>query len=595
MSRLQCYQKSMKQNRTETLISKLSQLKAGEHTFIIVMSIAVGLLSGLANIAFRFTMTSVHDIIFEGGSSLLKIKSGGLNALLLPLIPVCGALLLIPLVLFFRDDINGYGFPRFIERVNIRGGKLKVKTIFSKILGAAFTIGTGGSAGVEGPIAHIGGVCGSFIGQLFRVSGNRIKLLIAAGSAGGVAATFNAPIAGVMFATEIVLLGNYELTSFASIIISAGMATVVSRMYYGENPVFTVPAYQVGAYEIPLYILFGVFIGVVAVLFIKVFYTVRDRFDSLKIHPYLKPVIGVFIVGLIGIVFPQVLGDGYEFIQEALEGRMIFLVMSALILFKIIATSLTLGSGGAGGVFAPALFIGAMAGGSFGWIVHTLFPAYTSGPAAYATVGVGAFLAATTHAPLTGIFLLFEMTANYKIIIPIMFASILGTLTAKRLYHDSIDTVDLSRKGINFHDGREASVLSTIRVGSVMNTEFTTVHEDTDIHDLLDKVIKVGRFYMPVVDNDGNLSGIVSLQDIKSVILEEDLKELIKVKYLMKSTKVITLTPHDNLNTAIEKFSIKDLGEIPVVDYANRKKVVGMLKRGDVFNAYNKELLRRRI
>lgn len=576
-------------------MKKLSKLRAGEHTIIIVMSIAVGLLSGFANIAFRFTLTSVRKIIFEGGSSFLHIPDGGLNRLLLPLIPVCGAVLLIPVVLIFRDDIHGYGFPNFLERVNIRGGRLKVRTVFSKILGSAFTIGTGGSAGVEGPIAHIGGACGSIIGQIFRVSGNRIKLLIAAGSAGGVAATFNAPIAGVMFATEIVLLGNYELTSFASIIISAGMATVVSRIYYGENPVFTVPAYQVSAYEIPLYILFGVFIGVIAVFYIRVFYTVKDRFNGMKIHPHLKPVIGAFVVGVIGIVFPQVLGDGYEFIQQALDGRMIFLVMSALILFKIIATSLTLGSGGAGGVFAPALFIGAMAGGAFGWAVHTLFPAYTASPGAYATVGVGAFLAATTHAPLTGIFLLFEMTGNYRIIIPIMFASILGTLTAKRLYHDSIDTVELSRKGINFHDGREASVLSTIRVGSVMTTEFTTVHEDTDIHDLLDKVIKVGRFYLPVVDNDGLLKGIVSLQDIKSVILEEELKGLIKVKYLLKSTNVITLTPHDNLNTAIEKFSLKDLGEIPVVDFANRKKVVGMLKRGDVFNAYNKEIIRRRI
>jgi CIC family chloride channel protein len=585
----------MQQNKKKSFADRIARLRAGEHTVIIVMSMAVGLLSGFANIAFRFTMTTVHEIIFVGGSSLLGIYKGGIHSLLLPLLPICGALLLIPLAFLFKDDIYGYGFPKFLERINIHGGRLKVKTVFSKILSSSFTIGTGGSAGVEGPIAQIGGACGSFIGQIFRVSGNRIKLLIAAGSAGGVAATFNAPIAGVMFATEIVLLGNYELTSFAAIIISAGMATVVSRMYYGENPVLTVPAYEVSGHEVPLYIIFGVFIGIVAVLYIRVFYAVKDRFDSIEMHRYTKPVIGALVVGLIGIIFPQVLGDGYEFIEEALEGRMMFMLMLALIFFKIVATSFTLGSGGAGGVFAPALFIGAMAGGSFGWIVHTLLPEYTAGPGAYATVGVGAFLAAMTHAPLTGIFLLFEMTANYKIIIPIMFASIAGTLTAKALYDDSMDTVELSRKGINFHDGREASVLSTITVGKVMNKEFTTVHEDTDIHELLDKVIEGGRFYLPVVDDDELLTGIVSLQDIKSVILEEELKELIKVKYLLKTKNVIVLTPNDNLNTAIEKFSIKDLGELPVVDVYNRRRVVGMLKRGDVFNAYNKELLRRRI
>ncbi len=580
-------------SKKEKILGRLSQIGMGEHTIIIAMSIIIGLLSGLANMLFRATMNFVHEIVFVGGSALLRISEGGYYKLLLPLLPVCGALLLIPLSVAFREDVNGYGFPRFLEKVNITAGRIRKRTVPLKILSAAFTIGTGGSAGVEGPIAQIGGAVGSFVGRIFRVSGNRMKLLIAAGSAGGIAATFNAPIAGVMFASEIVLLGNYELTSFAAIIISSGIATVVSRMYYGANPIFTVPAYEVTAYEIPLYILFGVFIGVIAVLYIIVFYRVKDVFDRLRIHPQLKPVTGAFIVGAIGIFFPYVLGDGYEFIEQTLDGKVVFLVMFALIFLKIIATSFTLGSGGAGGVFAPALFIGAMAGGAFGWVVHSLFPAYTAHPGAYATVGVGAFLAAATHAPLTGTFLLFEMTGNYKIIIPIMFASIVGTLTARRLHHDSIDTVELSRKGINIHDGREATVLSSIRVGDVMKKNFTTVHEDTGMHELLGKVVAGESLYFPVVDSQGLLTGIISLQDIKSVLFEEDLKEILKVKHIV-SRKVIVLTPDDNLNTAIEKFAVKDLEEIPVVDMFNQRRVVGMLKRGDVITAYNKELLRRR-
>ncbi|GBD96930.1 MAG TPA: chloride channel protein [Nitrospirae bacterium] len=584
----------MKIDKDTTFLDRLSQFKIGEHPVIIAMSVVVGLLSGFANILFRATMHFVHNIVFVGGSDLLNINEGGFYKFLIPLLPVCGALLLIPLSFIFRGESYGYGFPKFLELVNIKGGRIKRRTFFSRILSAAFTIGSGGSAGVEGPIAQIGGAVGSFVGQIFRVSGNRIKLLIAAGSAGGIAATFNAPIAGVMFATEIVLLGNYELTSFAAIVISSGIATVVSRMYYGANPIFTVPEYTVNAYEIPLYIFLGIFVGVTAVLYIKTFYKVKDGFDSLKIHPWLKPVIGAFIVGSIGIFFPHILGDGYEYIEQALEGNMLVTVMLALIFLKIIATSFTLGSGGAGGMFAPALFIGSMAGGSFGWVVHTLFPAYTATPGAYATVGVGAFLAAATHAPMTAIFLLFEMTGNYRIIVPIMFASILGTLTAKRLYHDSIDTVELTRKGINIHDGREATVLSSIRVSSVMKKKFTTVHEETGIHELLEKIIEGESFYFPAVDDEGLLTGIISLQDIKSVLFEEDLKELLKVKHII-SRNVITLTPHDNLNTAIEKFSLKDIGELPVVDIFNKRRVLGMLKRGDVMTAYNKELLRRRI
>ncbi|HDH04918.1 MAG TPA: chloride channel protein [Nitrospirae bacterium] len=584
----------MKIDKDITFIDRLSQFKIGEHPVIIAMAVVVGLLSGFANILFRATMHFVHNVIFVGGSDLLNINEGGFYKLLIPLLPVGGALLLIPLSFIFRGESYGYGFPKFLELVNIKGGRIKRRTFFSRILSSAFTIGSGGSAGVEGPIAQIGGAVGSFVGQTFKVSGNRIKLLIAAGSAGGIAATFNAPIAGVMFATEIVLLGNYELTSFAAIVISSGIATVVSRMYYGSNPIFTVPEYTVNAYEIPLYIFLGIFVGVTAVLYIKTFYKVKDGFDRLKIHPWLKPVIGAFIVGSIGIFFPQIFGDGYEYIEQALEGNMLVTVMLALIFLKIIATSFTLGSGGAGGVFAPALFIGSMAGGTFGWVVHSLFPAYTATPGAYATVGVGAFLAAATHAPMTAIFLLFEMTGNYRIIVPIMFASILGTLTAKRLYHDSIDTVELTRKGINIHDGREATVLSAIRVSSVMKKKFTTVHEETGIHELLEKIIEGESFYFPAVDDEGLLTGIISLQDIKSVLFEEDLKELLKAKHII-SRNVIVITPNDNLNTAIEKFSLKDIGELPVVDIFNKRRVLGMLKRGDVMTAYNKELLRRRI
>ena len=185
------------------------------------------------------------------------------------------------------------------------------------------------------------------------------------------------------------------------------------------------------------------------------------------------------------------------------------------------------------------------------------------------------------------------MTGNYKIIVPIMFASIVGTLTAKHLYHDSIDTVELTRKGYNMHDGREATVLSTIRVYEVMKAKFTTIHEDMDVHNLLENVVDGESFYFPVVDDENLLTGIVSFQDIRSVLFEEDLKGLVRVKYLL-SRNVIVLKENDNLNTAIERFAVKDIGELPVVSTINDRKIVGMLKRGDVMSAYNRELIKRR-
>jgi CIC family chloride channel protein len=575
-----------------TLKDCAKAFRIGEQPTIIIMGFLVGILAGSVNVMFRTAMNISHDIIFIGGSRLLHITDGGAYKALLPLLPIAGAVLIIPLSLLFPGEVNGYGFSKFLETVNLRGGVIKVRNIFLKTLAPALTIGTGGSAGVEGPIATIGGTVGSAIGQLFRASENRMKLLIAAGAAGGIAATFNAPIAGIMFAVEIVLLGNYELSSFSAIVISSGIATVISRGFYGANPAFQVPQYDLKSpLEIPFYIIFGVLIGVLAVFYIKLFHKTREEFESFRLHRQLKPILGAFIVGAIGIFLPQIMGNGYEYIEEALSGKILFSVVAALVLFKIVATSVTLGSGGAGGVFAPALFIGAMAGGTFGHIVHHFFPASTASPEAYATVGIGAFLAASTHAPLTGIFLLFEMTGNYKIIIPLMFASIIGTLVAKMLYEDSIDTVELTKRGIKIHAGREVSIMSRILVREIMDPDFITVPQDTLLKDLIDVMIRKDKFYVPVLDNAGDMLGIVSGQDIRPALFEEKVKNVVKAGEVA-TEKVIVLRPGDDLNTAINAFARKDIEEIPVVAEYNPKKVVAMVKRKDLIDAYNREVLK---
>jgi CIC family chloride channel protein len=568
--------------------------RLGEHTSLIIMAFIVGLLAGAANVVFRSAMNLAHDLIFTGGWRLLHIGNGGGYKALIPLLPMAGAVLLIPLSLAFPGEVNGYGFSRYLEVVNIRGGVIKARNIFLKIIAPALTIGSGGSAGVEGPIAIIGGAVGSTFGQITKASQNRMKLLIAAGSAGGIAATFNAPIAGVMFALEIVLLGNYELASFSAIVISSGIATVVSRAVYGPNPAFPVPQYDLRSpLEIPFYILLGVIVGVIAVVYIKVFHKIKDEFDLLRLHPQAKPILGAFIVGAIGIFLPQIMGNGYEFIDQALNGGILLPAIALLVVFKIIATSVTLGSGGAGGIFAPALFIGAMAGGSFGYVVHHFFPAQTAFPGAYATVGIGSFLAAATHAPLTGIFLLFEMTGNYKIIIPLMFTSIIGTLVAKRLYPESIDTVELTKRGIKIHAGREVSVMSRIKVRDVMDTDVVTVPKDTSLDELINTMIAKDRFYIPVTDEYGNMFGIVSSQDIRPVLFEEDIKRIVSAGQIA-TEKVIALTPEDDLNKAMSAFSLKDIEEIPVVSPENPMKVVAMLRRKNVIDAYNNEVLKER-
>lgn len=578
-------------------MKRLKVFLPGENTRMVIIASFIGIVAGCANILFRTVTEFINTQVFDRGFQLFGLERGGVNLLLLPLIPMTGMLLLIPLSLLFPGEVNGYGFTKFLRKVNIEGGFIRFRTIVLKIVSTSLTIGTGGSAGAEGPIAHVGGALGSQVGQFFRVSGSRMKVYIAAGSAGAVAAVFNAPIAGIFFASEIVLLGTYEFSSFAALVISSALATVVSRAYYGESPAFPIPDYHLinPMAEIPLYVLMGILVGIIAVIHIRFFYYVRDRFGELKIHPQVKPILGALIIGAIAIFFPQVMGDGYEYIGEVLSGRGVLPAMVVLIFAKIIATAVTLGSGGAGGVFAPALFIGAVTGGAFGSVAHNLFPAVTATPGAYAAVGVGAFLAAATHAPLTAIFLLFEMTGNYLIIIPIMLSSIIGTAVAARLYKDSIDTVDFSREGIDIHEGRETAIMKSIRVGKAITEDVDFIMESANINNLLE-IFRLAQdsFYFPVLDETGQLSGIISMQDVKGILHDKQLRLSNTVGDIC-TRDVITLTPDDNLYMAMMLFEKKGIEEIPVIEGPDEKWVLGMLKRRDVIAAYNHEVLKKGI
>ena len=579
------------------MLTKLKLFLPGENTIMLVTAALIGLLAGVAIIVFREAVELVHEFVFVQGYELLRIGEGGWRRFLLPLIPMFGMVLLIPLSLLFPGKVNGYGFTRFLRRVNLENGVINAKNIFIKIAATAITIGSGNSAGVEGPIAQIGGALGSQVGQKFRVSGVRIKVYIAAGSAGAIAGIFNAPIAGIFFAAEIVLLGTYEISSFAALVIASAMATVVSRAYYGEIPAFPIPDYHMvnPFVEMPLYAVMALILGLLAVVHIRFFYFVRDKFQALPIHAQIKPIIGAFMVGSIGIVFPQVMGDGYEFIELALAGHGIIWIMLALIAMKSIATAITLGSGGAGGVFAPALFIGAVAGGAFGAVAHYLLPEYTASSGAYATIGIGAFLAASTHAPMTAMFLLFEMTGNYLIIVPIMLTAIMATVTASKFYPDSIDTVDFTREGINIHEGREVAILKSIRVGKALTEEVDFISETANINQLLELfAMAKDSFYFPVINHTGMMVGVVSMQDVKTILHDEEQRVCFLVGAIC-SHDVISMTPDDNLYEAMQLFDVKGLEEIPVVESKEDPWVLGMIKRKDVITAYNREILRRGI
>jgi CIC family chloride channel protein len=336
----------------------------------------------------------------------------------------------------------------------------------------------------------------------------------------------------------------------------------------------------------------GVLAGFVAFLFTRALYKTEDLWDDIKIPEYLKPVLGGFAIGSLGLLFPQILGVGYESITLALLGQMSWILLLALVFVKIAATSLTIGSGGSGGVFAPSLFIGAMMGGLFGHVVHHLFPSVTATSGAYSLVGMGAIVAGTTHAPITAILILFELTGTYRIILPLMMTCIISALTARQLQSESIYTMKLVRRGIDVRAGKEISILKSLFVRDFMVRNVVSISENLNLSDLL-SLIKESTFtYFPVVNGREELVGIISLQDIRPVLLEETLMDLVIAKDLMNEV-VITTTADQNLYEAMGKFTSRDIDQIPVVDQDNPKKIMGMLRRSDVIKAYQNALLER--
>jgi len=575
----------------KTLFNLIDSFRKSEYTVTITLAIFIGLLGGFGAIGFRLLIRAFQSILYGPGPDLLYI------VLSIPwywkiLIPAIGGSVVGPLVFFLAREAKGHGVPEVMEAVAMRSGVIRKRVVIVKTLASAICIGSGGAVGREGPIVQIGSAIGSAFGQMLRVSGNRLRNLVGCGAAAGIAATFNAPIAGAIFSLE-VILGEFEMGTFGPIVLASVMATVVSRAFLGNYPAFTIPEYQlVSVWEIPAYLIMGILGGLVAVLFTKSLYKAEDLWEDLRIPEYAKPALGGLAIGCLSLFFPQILGVGYETITTALLGQLPWLLILTLVFAKIAATSLTIGSGGSGGIFAPSLFIGAMMGGAFGHIVHSLFPSVTASSGAYSLVGMGAIVAGATHAPITSILILFELTDDYRIILPLMMTCIISAVTASQLKRESIYTMKLVRRGIDVRAGREVSILKSLLVRDFMVKDLVFVSEVMPLNSLLHLIKESTSSYFPVLNSREELAGMISLRDIRPILMEESLMDLVIAKDIM-SEDVITLSVDENLYDAMGKFGIKDIGQLPVVDRRKPRKVVGMLKRADVIVAYNNAVLRR--
>ncbi|MCB0284121.1 MAG: chloride channel protein [Calditrichae bacterium] len=576
---------------TDRLRSAFGILRRAEHIFMVMSAIVIGILGALGAILFRFMIKYAQELFF-GSSDFSTANLEQIPFWLIISLPVLGGLLVGPLVHFVAWEVRGSGIPEVMESVAVRGGSIRPRVAIVKSIAAAITIGSGGSAGREGPIVQIGSAIGSVFGQFLAVSARHLRTFVACGAAAGIAATFNAPIAGALFAVEIIL-GEYAVAQFSPIVISSVVATVISRHYIGDFPAFHVPGYQlVSAWEFIPYVLLGILSGIVAVFFIKSIYKTQDIFDNLKVPGWLKPAIGGLIVGAIAIPFRQVLGVGYESINDALWGKDLSWLLIVLLVLKIIATSATLGAGGSGGIFAPSLFIGAMLGSFVGLQAHSFYPGLMANAGAFALVGMGAMVAATTHAPITAILIIFELTNDYKIIPPLMVSAIIAVLLATWLKKESIYTMKLVRRGVNIFEGRDINILRSLYVRDVLNKDIETIRANSSFHEMIQLMVSSSHHEYFLVDNNNRLTGTFSIDEIKEFLKDENYLSGLVIAADIAHPPSAYLLPDDNLDLVMHNFGRYNVDELPVVTDNESKTFLGIVQRKDVIDAYNKEIFK---
>ncbi len=567
------------------------KFKTTEHTFIVFVAVIIGIIGGLGAVGIYHGIRLFEKMFWGIANPNIAYftETSWYIKIIMPTIAGFVVGLIIHLV---AKEAKGHGVPEVMEAIALRNGVIRKRVATAKLIASSLYIGGGGSVGREGPVIQIGSAIGSALGQFFQVNPQRMKTFVACGAAAGIAAAFNAPIAGALFSLEIIL-GDFALPKFSPIVISPVAATVVSHMFLGDHTAFQVPEYQlVSAFELIPYAVLGIFSGLVAWLFIKTLHGSEEFFERIKYPIYLKTMVGGLIIGIMGCFIPQIYGVGYDTMDSALRGNLLGQTLLLLVFAKIIATSISLGSGGSGGIFAPSLFLGTSAGGAFGVLVHSLFPEISASPGAYALVGMGAVVAATTHAPLTATLIIFEMTNDYSIILPLLISVTIATIFRGKLMRESIYTIKLVSKGIDIFRGRDANVLRAVCVQSVMDKKIELMPEHTAFKDIINQTLGTRLRHFWVVNKNRQFIGAISLPSVRQILQEEEFLQDLVVAHDLVDTEVPIIAADATLAEAMQIFGRYDVDLIPVIKDMQSRKLIGQLRLRDVIEAYNNEIHR---
>lgn len=569
-----------------------------ERTFLLILAFVIGLLSGFAALLLKFLISLIASTLSE------HLTISGANYLYL-VYPVIGILIVGIYVRYIVRDNISHGVTRVLHAISQNKSRLKLHNTYTSVVASSITIGFGGSVGAEGPIVNTGAAIGSNLGSLFRMSPQILMMLVGSGAAAGVAGIFKAPIAGMLFAIEILMI-DLTTVSVMPLLISSITAATVSYIFTGYSPEFVFDQSEAFVTSrIPFTILLGVVCGFTSLYFTKAIGFMESIFSRIH-NPWYKFALGGLILSGLIFCFPPLYGEGYEAITNLLNGDpstlfdgsvfysfkdnvwfvLLFLLM--IILTKVFATSATNGGGGVGGTFAPSLYVGCMTGFLFAYLINTLgfFPSYELSCKNFALMGMAGVMSGVMHAPLMAIFLTAEMTGGYQLFLPLLIVSTISYCTVRLFVKYSIYTMRLAKRGELLTHHKDKAVLTLLKMDSVIEKDFTEVHPEMSLREMVNAISKSDRNLFPVTDNKGNLLGIVLLNDIRNIMFRPSLYDKMYVRKFMCMPPA-KIEIGDNMEKVMSTFDKTNAWNLPVVENG---KYIGFVSKSKIFNSYRRVL-----
>jgi CIC family chloride channel protein len=538
-----------------------------EDRLSILLSFVIGALVGLVVVAFMLLTGRLAARMYPpGGAAWRRI-----------FVPTAGALVSGYLLFRYFPDARGSGIPQTKFAIFIHNGYISLRTVLGKFLCCSISLASGIALGREGPSVHIGAGIASVLGRRFGLRPDTVRALVPMGCSAALAAAFNTPIAAVLFSLE-EILGDLHAPVLGAVVISSATSWMFLHLILGDEPLFHVPSYRlVNPLEFGIYAILGVIGGLGSVFFVKLLLAIRAWFRCLpKWTGWFQPAIGGLAVGLMGWFMPEVLGVGYDYVERVLGGDLALRTVALLAILKIVATATCYGTGNAGGIFGPSLFIGATIGGAVGSLAHALFPAQTAGPGAYALIGMGTAFAGIVRTPLTSVIMIFEMTRDYSIIVPLMISNLISFLVSYKLQREPIYEALAHQEGVNLPAGESREQLKRLQAGGFMQPETQALTPDLDVANAIQR-LKEARVNAWPVARDGILMGIANLKDMQKGLAPAAAGEKAEFPYIY---------PDQSLSLALEKMGVAGVDALPVVSRADRLQILGVLTLPDILRAY---------